>query len=203
MTEYTINQGECLHSVAVEHGFNWETLWNHASNARLKNLRRDPSVLNPGDVLMIPEKTQKQDSGATELRHRFRRKGTPAQVAIKVLRNDQPRAHVPFTLDIDGRLQSGKTDGQGLLKMNMPPNAQRGILRVGEGAEQEVYRFKLGTVDTVDTERGARERLRCLGYDGDAPLEELFKAFQGKERLDQTGQLDQPTQTKISERFGE
>jgi hypothetical protein len=58
-----VHQGDCLNSIADETGFFWETLWNHASNDSLKQQRRDPNVLEPGDVVHVPDKTPKQESG--------------------------------------------------------------------------------------------------------------------------------------------
>lgn len=203
MQEHPVRQGECLNSIAYENGFTWQTLWNHPSNAELRRLRQDPSVINPGDVVNIPDLQPYQDSGNTEVRHRFRRKGTPAKVKVQIKRNDEPRANQPYSLDVDGKLQSGKTDGQGMVEMNIPPNATRGILRVGEGKDQEIYRIQLGTVDSVDTEFGAKGRLNCLGYDTDQELADVLKQFQAKEELEQTGELDTTTQNKLKERFGE
>ena len=204
MIEHQIRQGDCINSLAAENGFLWETLWNHGANAELKALRKDPSVLNPGDILRIPDKRQKQENGATEQRHRFKKKGTPAKVKIQVKRNDEPRANTPYTLEIDGKVKSGNTDGQGMVEMQIPPGAKRGELRVGAGSEVEIFPFNLGAVDSVDTQDGARQRLRNLGFDADQEsFEELMKSFQAKEDLQQTGQLDQATQDRLKQCFGE
>lgn len=204
MIEYVVKQGDCFNSIATDNGFLWETLWNHGANAELKRLRKDPSVVNPGDVVRIPDKQLKQESGATEQRHRFKKKGTPAKVKIQVKRNDEPRANQPYTLVIDGRTKSGTTDGQGMVEMQIPPNAVGGELRVGAGQDLEIFPLRLGTVDSIDTEEGARQRLRCLGFDADQEsFADLLKVFQGNQDIQQSGELDQATQDKLKQCFGE
>jgi hypothetical protein len=202
--EHEVVQGECFHSIATDYGFFWESLWNHPANAELRRLRKDPSVVNPGDVVRIPEKSIRWDDGPTETRHRFRRKGQPARVRIQVRRNDEPRANEPYSIEIDGRLEQGTLDANGMLDVPIVPNAQRAVLRVGEGDNQEVFPLVLGHVDTIDTERGARERLRCLGFDGDEPdFAELLKSYQRHRDLEPTGQLDQATKDRLTQDFGE
>lgn len=203
MHVHTVAQGECLNSIAKQYGHLWEKIWNHPENQRLRELREDPSVLEPGDELRIPDKEEKYESRPCEARHRFRKKGTPAKVRIRVLRNDEPRANEPYRLTIDGKVQTGRTDAQGQVEMQIPPDAVQGELSVGEGDDVEVFPFQLGTLDPIDTENGARGRLRCLGYDDSQPFDELLKEFQGKEDLQETGQLDQATQDRLQERFGE
>ena len=73
---HIVKQGESVAGIAKKYGFsNWLTIYNHADNAELKQKRPNPNVLYPGDKVVIPEKTVKEESGATEQRHRFRFKG--------------------------------------------------------------------------------------------------------------------------------
>jgi hypothetical protein len=90
MPDYTVRQGDCISSIAEKHGLNWENIWNHSNNAQLKEERGDPNVLYPGDVVFVPEKLEKQDSGATEQRHRFRKMGTPAKLRLRIMKEPEP-----------------------------------------------------------------------------------------------------------------
>ena len=65
MPSYTVKQGDCFMSIAAANGFLWDILWNHGDNATLKQLRKDPNVLFPGDTIVIPDKTQRIESAAT------------------------------------------------------------------------------------------------------------------------------------------
>jgi len=88
--DHTVQDGDCFDSIAMEHGFFPETLWNHGSNDDLREARKDPNVLLPGDIVHIPDLTVGEESGATEKRHRFRRRGVPARLRIVFMRPKKP-----------------------------------------------------------------------------------------------------------------
>lgn len=46
--DYIVKAGDCLNSIAYEHGFYWETLWSHPANAGLKAKRKNPDALLAG-----------------------------------------------------------------------------------------------------------------------------------------------------------
>jgi hypothetical protein len=111
---YEVKEGECVASVADAFGFFGDTIWNYADNASLKVTRKDPNVLMPGDVLVIPDKRPKEASCSTDARHTFQRKGTPGRLDLALGdEKGHPRPMVAYSLDIDGRLQRGATDGDG------------------------------------------------------------------------------------------
>jgi hypothetical protein len=201
--KHKVKQGECILSIAVQQGIFWQNIWNHPDNSELKNKRKNPNELQPGDVVVIPDKEKKEESTGTDQRHRFVKKGVPAKLRLKITRNDEPRANEPFTINIDGNFTEGTTDGDGMIDIPIPPDAVKGELKVGEGNNEEFYRFKFGTLDPVDTENGVRGRLRSLGYDDSLELSELLKEFQQKEQIDPSGQLDAATKSKLEERFGQ
>ena len=204
LASHTVQAGDCIQSLAVQNGLEWKALWDHPENAALKQLRKDPAVLQPGDVVKIPPKETKEKSAATDKKHTFVRKGVPAKVRMKILRDDQPRANLPYRLDIDGKLQTGNTDGEGLVEMTIPPDARQGELVVGNPGDEEIFHFQLGAVDPIDTEEGVRGRLRDLGYDDTLPMEQLLKEFQGKEKLSPaSGSLDEATKSKLKAKFGQ
>lgn len=202
MPNYTVQQGDCVTNLAGQNGLLWSTLWNHPNNAALRQLRKDPNVLLPGDQLFIPDREIKQVDKSTDQRWTFIRKDVPAKVAIRLLDHDQPRAGVPYQLEIDGKLVSGTTDGDGYVRQSLPPGAQRGKLLVGNGTTRDVYEIHFGSLDPFDTDSGVRGRLLNLGYGVD-DLSEALKAFQQKEGLPVTGQADSATQSRLQERHGQ
>jgi hypothetical protein len=84
--DYIVKDGDCVSSIAFNHGFFWETLWNSGHNAELKSKRKDPNILQEGDVVHIPELTLKDESCATEKRHEFKLKGVPAKLKLRLMR---------------------------------------------------------------------------------------------------------------------
>jgi hypothetical protein len=90
MPEHVIDQGDCVFSLSYENGLFWRTVWNHPTNSELRRLRPDPSILYPGDVLFIPERTLKIVSAATDQRHSYIRKGVPAKLRLRLMGERQP-----------------------------------------------------------------------------------------------------------------
>lgn len=203
MTRVAVKAGDCLSSIAQEHGHFWETLWNHADNAALRGERQDPNVLMAGDVVVVPPITVKQESRASDARHRFRQRGVPAKCRFRLLKDGQPRGGVPYILSIDGQTTSGTTDSDGLLEAPIPPSAREGSIRVREGQHEEVYPLTFGGLDPIDTPGGTAQRLAQLGYrvtdDPGAPI----RAFQHAEGLDPSGMADEETLRRLQEVYGQ
>jgi N-acetylmuramoyl-L-alanine amidase len=202
MPNYTVQQGDCVTSIADRYGLLWTTVWNHPSNGGLRQLRKDPNVLYPGDQLFVPDLDPKQADCATNQKHPFVKKGAPAKVKIRLLDQDQPRAGVAYQLEIDGALKSGVTDSDGYVQQPLPPGAQRGKLSVGDGATKDVYEIQFGALDPFDTDSGVRSRLLSLGYGGD-DMKAAIQAFQKKEGMQVTGEMDAATQSRLKDRYGQ
>src|SRR5678816_4352786 len=193
MPEHVVSQGECLNSIAAEYGFVWKTIWNHADNADLKELRKDPNVLLPDDVLVIPDKKVKEESCATEKSHKFKRKGVPAVLKIRLLNNGQPRKNFGWKANLGGTWQEGKTDGDGNVEIKLAPGCDSGILKLENGTE---YQLQLRELDPVDSVSGVQGRLNNLGYDCgevDGKMNETttesIKGFQGDYELKVDGMI--------------
>ncbi|MGQ9695033.1 MAG: LysM peptidoglycan-binding domain-containing protein [Thermodesulfobacteriota bacterium] len=203
MPDYKVKQGDCLSSIATQYGISWDKIWNHPKNISLKNKRQDPNVLYPGDVVFIPDKEDKEESGRTEQKHRFKKKGTPSKMRIRMLKNDKPRSDEPYRLNIDGIWREGTTDGDGYIEASIPSNAKKGILYLGEPGKEDIYHFNFGHLDPIDTEDGVRERLKSLGFRIDQNLSQAICSFQKKEGLQVTGQMDETTKARLKEQFGQ
>ena len=204
---YEVQQGDCISSIATAHGFFWETLWNHAENAELKRKRVDPNVLLEGDRVHIPELTIKEESRATEKRHRFRKKGEPAKLRLRLLdAQNRPRANLRYRLLIEGSWKEGTTDGDGKLEHPIPPTARQAVLEIrGEGS----LPLDLGGLDPVESISGVQQRLRNLGYDcgaGEGEWNEesqgAMKRFQESQGLTVTGDPDQASRDKLVQVHG-
>ena len=205
--KYIVKQGDCISSIAFKYGFFPDTIWNDSKNSKLKQDRKDPNVLLPGDVVYIPDKEEKEESCASEKKHRFKRKGVPEKLIIQFRCDGEPRANETYVLDIDGELSEGKTDKNGKVEIPIPPDAKKGNITFRDTGDK--YNLNLGHLDPITETSGVQKRLRNLGfYDGPVDgkmsekLEQAIHAFQEKNNLEPTGTLDENTRSKIEEAYG-
>jgi len=230
MSSYAVSQGECLDSIAVQNGLTWQQIWTHPENADLKELRENPFELLPGDKVFIPEKAIKQESGGTEVRHRFRRRGVPSKFYLQVCLADEPVADTPFVAEVDGETIEGMTDTNGWVEFPIQPDAIGGELRVGDEAtvapapeeededglgsetgEQEqiiVIPLEFGCLDPITEITGVQQRLANVGFlvgqEGvfDEDTVAAIAEFQLMMELEPTGELDDTTRDKLKDYYG-
>lgn len=204
--EYTAALDDCISSIAGNFGFFWKTIWMHGNNAGLRNLRRNPNVLMEGDVVFVPPKVPKEAQKATDATHQFVRLGIPSKFRICIMKDKKPRANEQYHLDIDGQHFEGKTDGEGVIDIFIPPHAKEGKLIVGTGADQQRFVLDMGNVKPVTEPSGAIQRLENLGFDcglnKEKGLAAALKSFQSENEMPATGELDAATQTKLAELHG-
>lgn len=200
---------DCISSIALEHGFFPDTIWNDPDNADLRRVRRDPNVLRTGDLVVIPDKRRKEDDKPTDQRHQFKRKGFPTTVHIRLLKNDEPRANETYQLVVDGQIHEGRTDGDGHLWIYIPANARKATLYVGDGESRDEYELALRHLQPVTEIKGLQQRLNNLGYpcgseDGNLNAQTItaIRQFQKDVQLPITGASDNNTQTKLRELHG-
>jgi N-acetylmuramoyl-L-alanine amidase len=208
MSILRVRPGDCVWSLAVENGFDVDTVWNEPDNRELKSRRDDPNVLQPDDVVRIPEKRARQEHGGTERRHRFRRKGVPGRLRIVLLDHErQPLRGASYDLWIDGTVHyRGWADDDGLVDVAIPPGARKGELFVDGEEDRHEYELLLGHLDPLDEVSGVQGRLANLGFDP-GPIDgihgpltsEALERFQRVEGLERTGQLDASTRARLSE----
>lgn len=205
---HTVRAGDCISSIAFQHGFFPDTIWNHADNSGLKTQRKDPNVLRPGDAVVVPEKVKKQIDKPDAAKHRFKRKGVPDVLRLQVLdEKGRGLANREYTLDIDGQQIKGTTDGDGVVEQPVPPNARSGKLTLADWPVE--YTLNLGHLSPADTPDGAKMRLANLGYDvgsTDGDFDEkstlALERFQGEQALQVSGGLDDATIDKLKEVHG-
>jgi N-acetylmuramoyl-L-alanine amidase len=204
---YKVKKGDCISSIAYKHGLFPDTIWDDLKNSELKDQRKDPNLLMPGDVVYVRDKEERQESGATEQLHRFRRKGVPEKLVIQFKVNNKPRADEAYVLEIDGMLSDGMTDGDGKVDVWIPPNAKKGKIVFREKGDE--YALELGHLDPIDELSGVQERLQNLGfYDGridgemNEDLRQALLTVQERHDLEPTGEPDEKTLEKIVQEHG-
>jgi hypothetical protein len=206
-TEHLVQPGECLASIAFEHGFLPETLWRDPANAGLRSQRKNLCLLVPGDKVFIPDPSLEGNRQPAGKRCVFRRKAVPEKLRIRLLDAEaKPRANLVYRLTIEGVLRKGRTNPEGLLEEPIPPGARKGILTLGEGDTEEEYLLRLGRLQPVSELAGVQARLNNLGCpcgaeDGvlNAATRNALKAFQADQKLPVTGDPDATTRNKLAE----
>jgi len=93
-TTHKVKEGECIVSIALHYGHYPDTIWNDTANKELKERRGNGSVQMSGDVLTIPDLRPREQTGALEQEHRFKLKGVPEKLEVKLQAWGEPQANV-------------------------------------------------------------------------------------------------------------
>ena len=195
---HTVQQGETTTGLAFGHGLHWQTIWQHPNNLDLRNLRQHQNILHPGDRIFIPAREVKELPKPTDQLHKFVRLGTPEKFNMQFLDYDgQPHAGAPYILTVDGNGLSGNLDGQGWIRIPLPPDAQSGRLLVGEDGKIASLNLRFGCLDPLADTSGIQARLQNLGYFGGAidgadsdELQAAVRKFRQDQKLSEDGGID-------------
>lgn len=169
MTAHVVQQGDYLSKIATQYGIsNWKLIWDHPDNLQLRNRRKNPGVLYPGDVLVIPDVDTKHVGRPTDQRHRFAVKRSELKLILVLERPyDTPLAHVECDHAVEGDSRPDTTDATGRLERQIPSAAQSAqvTLRNSQTALDNVpIPLRIGHLDPVDTTSGQSGRLNNLAY---------------------------------------
>jgi hypothetical protein len=208
MPEHFVEQGECVGSIAEQYGFSWKALWNHGENSALKQKRKNPNILYPGDRVFIPDQELGEASAATNQRHKFKLKDVPSTLQLRFLSDGQPRKDEEYRIQIDDQPAiRDQTDGDGRIKRKIPPGAECALITFP--ATGEVFKILLGALDPIDEVSGIKGRLTALGFPCgdinqtmDAATEAAIRAFQMDNQLKASGKVDDATRSKLQSLYG-
>lgn len=203
--QHRVRQGEDLTSIAIRYGFNPQTIWDDSANSELKRLRKNPNILMPGDIITIPDKRDREESGGTESRHSFVALGRTRTLKLE-LKNDEGEAlaNCDYRLRIDETWREGSTDGNGQLNEQIPIRARRALLII-DGKE---IALRVATLDPISTVSGVQARLRNLGYhvEQNGQLDRrtitAMQAFQRANNIPESSEINDQTTSKLLELHG-
>lgn len=168
-TDHTIADGDTIFRIAARHGFaTWEPIWEHPANKDLRRRRGSPQVLEPGDVLHVPDPRPGTVSCSTDQAHVFRKR-TPEVFFCAYLRDHagRPYAGNDYELVVGMRTFAGKTGPDGKVSHTVPVDAQIGRLTLQRSADPEdacVWVVEIGHIRPVEEIAGVQARLNNLGY---------------------------------------
>lgn len=213
-TQYTVQEGDCLSSIATAFGFaDWRTLYDAPENADFKKKRPNPNIIYPGDKLVIPDKKEKSVDAETGKTHRFKIGRKPTWVRLVVEVHDKHR----YLLEVGKASFKGTTDGSSPIAHKIDPEAKQGTLRLwpdtapdGEDAPDDppdtaiTWALSLGGLDPIEEVSGVKGRLANLGYYAgpiDATVDDDLLAavryFRDDQGLEAGDMIDQPLRDKL------
>jgi hypothetical protein len=210
---HTVQQGECLSSIAVNYNIPWKKIYNHPQNSEFRRKRPDPNVIFAGDQLYIPDLQLRTEDAATDQNHVFV-VSTPKTKISLVVQDEmgRPLANMKYILKISGGSSkdlryTGTTTGEGQIEQGIPSDATNGELRVLAAGAGYSWALALGYLDPMDEISGVQHRLHNLGYDTDSAspgelddaTRAALEAFQYDVNLPVTGDLDDKTKSKLKE----
>ena len=204
---HVIRQGEHLVKLAFVHGFNADEVWNDPKNKALRELRKDPMVLAPGDVLHIPAPAKQGLPMSAGTTNRYTAKVPRVDVHI-VLHDDAgaPLANEPYVIEGLGGDQEKTTAADGAASFAAPVHVREVMLYLPRRHMRMAVR--VGDLDPMDESTGVAARLTNLGYleAGEEPSAEAvaaaIKELQRAKGLPQTGALDDDTKKALEEAHG-
>lgn len=197
-----VTSGMCLGAIADASGHFWETLQELPANKEVLQGYREAHMLRQGDRITVPPLQQKEEACAMNRRHRFRRRGVPEKLRLRMVDIFEVMANEPYILVVDGERRDGTTDADGLLDEWIAPGAQSAILYIGE----DTYELLLGALQPASTLPGAMAHLLNLGYlfeptEVEAEIRAAIGAFQVDRFLEPTFALDETTVSALETQY--
>lgn len=163
MKTHIVEQGEYLSLIGDRYGTSWQRIWNHPANEDIRNRRKSPNILHPGDELKIPDIEIREESVRTGVAHRFILERKP-QIFRLVLRDsfDQPMEGMEYELEIPGHDPIKKETGaDGLIEAEIP----KGVSKIKMNALGKEFDIEVGSLDPVAHLTGVQQRLKNLNFD--------------------------------------
>jgi hypothetical protein len=160
---HVVAQGECIYSIAARTGHRWQTLWDHPSNRELRQARKDPGILLPGDRVFVPELAAKTVELASGKRHRIVIDGQRIRLRLRMCDPDgEPIAGADYRLHVGERSLTRTTNDTGYFEVEVP--ALTDAVRLLALATGETFTLRIGHMDPRGSAGGVRKRLANLGY---------------------------------------
>lgn len=207
MVRHTVQQGEHLSALAEQYGFHgYAAIWEHPDNAELKQRRKNPHILAPGDEVTIPDRKAKVVDLATGASHRLEVRRSTLTLRLVILDGSRhPRSNESCAMTVEGTSRAVTTDDDGKVERAITATDRRASLELDD-VEIPV---DIGALDPVDRPSGWQARLINLGYlespiddEDDPDLRSAVEEFQCDYQVTLTGRCDAATQQKILEAHG-
>jgi hypothetical protein len=208
MPVHNVAEGEYLSLIAIKYGIPWRKIWDDPKNRNLRDRRKTPNILNPGDMLFIPEIGLRYEKCQSEQLHVFKLDIKKYQVRL-VIRDEwgEPIPDLRYVVQIMDQTEvEGKTTTDGIIQADVSENINS--VKVILPDLQEVLNLDVGHLDPISHLKGVQQRLTNLGFHS-GPIDGVFGprtrrallAFQGWTNLQQNGMADQKTREELEKRY--
>lgn len=210
---HSVKQGDTVLALAKKHGFpSADAILADGGNASLKESRKDPGILQPGDTVVIPTRAMLQEACAIDSTHKFKVTRPKAWVRVAVKDADGVALKgKKFQLTIEALQVNGTVPDDGIIEQKVPVDAKSGRLTVflsDKPNDVEIWNLQLGWMDPLDSISGVQSRLTNLGFDCNddgtptGVLDEgtiaAIKAFQARIGTEETGAIDDTLKQKLT-----
>ncbi len=211
--QHVVQEGEHLAAIAAAHGFSDpRTIFDHPDNAALKAERKDPNILLPGDVLVIPERERREESAPTDTRTSFTTSTRRLLLRLRVLDVSGNPVEGPAFLEGGAVMQQQDE----IREAQIPASKVQDTLSLPKSPPREreiAFPLAIGALDPIRTPSGIRDRLNNLGYFAGFSavfeteqfkwaVEEFQCDHQKAHKLKVTGVPDKPTLRALAKEYG-
>jgi hypothetical protein len=166
---HTVEQGEHLPAIAQKYGFgSYKTIWEHDQNASLRETRKNPNILQPGDTIFIPDKEAKtvEIDGGKSFRFRVKMDKVKLRLLVAELYGN-PLANAECEVRVNGKTETVVTGEDGVLEIKVPATTKDAelIVRDKQSTLDGIFiPLQVGHLDPVEEKTGQIARLNNLGY---------------------------------------
>lgn len=158
-TKYIVKRGDNLSRIARNHGLKgWKKLWEDPKNEPLRNKRKDPNILRPGDEVMVPGKSVQEVLRAVDGVYKVQVE-PPERITLSVVLQDHNQ--LPFVDELyiaepvpgGGSFApcEGVTDGSGTVELILPSHVRE--VRVALSKRRLQWDFMVADL-TIDPDAG-------------------------------------------------
>jgi hypothetical protein len=160
---HVIEPGEHLAAVTEPAGHLAKTVWQYRENDQLRRARKNPFVLKPGDVVVIPDVRERTEKVATGAAHTFVLERDELRLRFAIYDFDNtPIAGTKVVLEVDGDPVEATTDSKGVVERPVTAAAKAGHLKV-PALDLDIT-LAIGRLEPAAELLGWRARLINLGY---------------------------------------
>ena len=202
---HTVEQGDCLESIAFQEGFAWKTLFDLPENRDLKDARGCHNILLPGDAVHVPDPAVKEVEVPTDTdKHVFVRSGAQTTILIRIRNRGKKVEDQPYALTLGEEPEIGMTGAAAEIEATRNVLEREGSLSLGEEGSEQEFEILLGHLDPITELSGVKGRLNNLGYDCGSPDHRenpettyALQVFQATHGLKVTGIPDEDTRDRL------